>query len=343
MSSQRTTQSGAQSGAVPRAAAVVRRFFSLRMFFGVLRLSAYVFVVSLTCAALGARVVYANFEQGSVQMGRELLALQDVLASTKTIGINGAIMNISTALVDQSPAEVLDRFEAMCREHPDFLARALADLPAAAQEDAAKTVPDARLRLGIFRHDTKSDGALTCFTDDGASGSRDVLTRLRRFARSRDLSVFGRYRYVFVNRTQHGQTHVTAVWTNGPFNLGEMFPASGDAPGDDSALAPRPPAAKRTFSAAAARMPFGVRIYESTRSEADIRRFYADEMAQRGWALVGDRPAEHSVAYMKGPGALLYLSMVTAEGRTVVTTTETARADTPAESVAVGLPGRPGG
>jgi hypothetical protein len=302
--------------------------------FGVTRVMAYAFVVSLVCAAIGARVVYAKFGEGSLQAGRELAELGDVLGSTKTLGINGTLMNVSTALTERSPSDVVDRFEAICRAHPDFLARALADIPQGLRAAAASTVarPGPELpQMGIFRKDTPDEAVLTCFTDDRPTSRDDLMPRLRAFVKSHDLSELGRFRYVFANRTKQGNTHVTTVWTDGRFNLGAMFPASGDAPGGDSAMVPRPPAAKLVFSAAAAGVPFGVRIYDSARPEAEVRNFYAEQMHFRGWTAVGDRPADHCAAYMKGAGSVFYLSTVSSGDRTFVTATETARSDTRVE------------
>ena len=307
---------------------------SPRAALGVMRVVAYAFVVSLLCAGLGARAVYASFEEGALQAGRELTGLSDVLGSTKTLGINGAIMNVSTAVTDESPSEVLDRFEAMCRAHPETLVRALENIPATLQAAAEKAVPSARLRLGIMRRDAGDDGALTCFTDDRPASMDGAIAHLRAFVKSRDLAELGHFRYVYVNRTGPGSTHVTTVWNNGRFNLGEMFPAAGDAPGSDSTMVPRPPNAKRTFSAAAAGVPFAVRIYDSGKSEGQIRSFYGEQMAARGWRVVSDRPTEHGAAYMKNAATILYLSMVPRGDRTVVTTTETAREDTPVDVAA---------
>ena len=297
----------------------------------------YAFVASLVCAALGARAVYANLREGSIQVGRELVSLGDVLGSTKTLGINGAIMNVSTAITEQSPSQVLDRYEAVCRQHPDYLPRALAEIPATLESTVDRAVHDSHLRFGIIRGGNDVEGALTCFMDDRPASVGGVAERLRGFLRSHDLAELGRFRYVFVNRTKNGTTHVTTLWNEGRFKLGDMFPSSGDAPGGDSTMVPRPPDAKRVFTAAAAGMPFGVRLYQSTRSEDDVRRFYAEAMPARGWVAVADMPDHHVLAYMKNTGTVLYVSTQSRTGGgTMVTATETARDDTPVEAVAQG-------
>jgi hypothetical protein len=295
---------------------------------GTVRVGAYVFVASLGCAALGARVVYADFQNASLQVGRELQGLTDVLGSTTTLGLNGVIMNVSSAFTDEAPSVVLDRFEQVCRAHPEMMARALADIPETVRQ-AIPATRDGKMQLGIVRKEADGHGALTCFTDDRAATIEDVVKRLRSFTTTHDLAEFGRLRYVSADRTATGKTHVMTVWTDGRFNPGEMFPASGDAPGDDSAAVPRPPSAKRIFSGAAAGEPFGVRIYESALSETAIRAFYLAQMPSLGWKLVADQPAHQAITYLKGTSNVVYLAVQPKGDGAVLTITETMRTAQP--------------
>ena len=297
---------------------------------GGLRLGAYVFGASLVCAGLGARVVYADFKEATLDVGRELSQLNDVLGSTKTVYINGEAMNVSTAFTDQSPTEVLDRFERVCADHPSYVAQAMADIPKTLQGAAAEAVPNKELRLGIVRSEKNGEGALTCFTDDrGASSSplRDFPERVRAFSKSHDLTEFGRFRYVYVSHTSQGNTHVTTIWTEGSFNLGRMFPASGDAAGYDSPIVPRPENAKRILSATSKDVPFGIHVYDAGNRKADVRRFYDKAMESRGWTVAGDgQEFKNTVLYVKDTGMMLYVTMVEKDLHTMITTVETARA-----------------
>src|SRR5579859_725416 len=117
-----------------------------------MRVMAYVFVMCLVCAGLAARVVYADFKEATLGGGRELARLNDVLGSTKALYINGEAMNVSTGFTDDSPRAVLDRFQELCVDHPDFVARAMGDLPETLRGPAAKAVPSAALRLGVVRN-----------------------------------------------------------------------------------------------------------------------------------------------------------------------------------------------
>ncbi len=290
---------------------------------GLARVLCYSTVLSLLGAALASRAVYANFTEASFQVGRELEALNAVLGSTKTLFVNGTVMNVSTAVIEETPGAVLDRFEAVCRSHPEFMAKALADIPATIQQ-RAKLDPGRAWRLGVVRNEAGGEGTLTCFTDDRPAGLGDVVGRMRAFARSQDLSEFGHFRYVYAVHGPEG-THVRTVWTDGEFNLGTMFPPHGDAAGFDPASVPRPPNARRIVSATSAQVPYGLHVYSATDSQGTLRRFYQGEMAARGW-----QPGEEThdtVAYLR-EGALTFVTLTAHGSGTLVTMAESGRSDT---------------
>jgi hypothetical protein len=305
------------------------------------RVFAYVCFASLVCAALGARVVYADLREGTLQAGRELATLGDVLGTTKTLFLNGAVVNVSNALTTDSPKAVLDRFERVCREHPLFLARALEDLPAELQDELGRQIPDESVRGGVLRAEANGDGALTCFMDDRPSSLRDLPGRLRAFSSSYDLSEFGRVRYVYATRIDAGSTRVTTVWADGSLKLKEMFPAKGDAAGEDTTVVPRPPSARRILSAAAAQVPFGVYIYDAALNEASLRTYYDDQMKSLGWTRVTPDPrtksAQNTVVYMAGTSQMLYVTLATPRSgstrHTIVTVTQSSRTGSPGEVV----------
>jgi hypothetical protein len=312
-----------------------------RRFLGMMRLTAYVFCASLLCAALGARVVYSDVKEGSLQLGRELDSLDDLLGTTKTVFINGTAMNVSNATIEASPKDVLDRFETLCRAHPEFLARAFADIPETLRDQVI--APKEAAHFGVMRAEANGDGAITCFMDDRPAGAKDLAARLKAFSDSWDLSEFGRFRYVYagaMSGVNAGKTRVRTVWADGAFNLKAMFPAKGDAAGFDSPVIPRPPGSRRILSATAAQVPFGVHIYDSPESKALLRAFYDEQMAALGWRRVpnggeqGSDPNEpDSIGYIADVGHAVYVSLRSKRGSTLVTTTETARPGDPSEAV----------
>ena len=299
-----------------------------------LRLTAYLVCALLVSAAVGTRVVLADLREGTLQAGRELASLGDVLGTTKTIFINGATMNVSNALTSESPTEVLDCFETVCRAHPQFLARALADIPATLRDKVASAVPNESARLGVMRAEANGDGALTCFMDDRPWMVRDIPARLKAFSKSYDLSEFGRFRYVYASSLAQGRTRVTTVWSDSPVSLKEMFPAKGDAAGEDTTVVARPPSSRRILSAAAADVPFGVYLYDSTLNSQALREYYDEQMKSLGWvAANGGVEIKNTVVYVADAGNMLYLTLTPRDRHTFVTATQTTRTGSPSEVV----------
>ncbi len=286
-------------------------------------------------AAFGARVVSADLKEVALQLGRELEPVSDVLGTTKTVFINGTAMHVSTAVTDKSPKEVLDRFESLCDAHPEFLARAFSDIPETLRAQVFAAKPGlAGLHIGAMRSERNGDGALACFMDDRPSSAADLPARLKAFAESWDLSEFGRFRYVYVNGQTPGKTRVRTIWADGAIKLKEMFPPKGDAAGFDSPVLPRPVGSRRIFSATAAEVPFGVHIYETEQSKADLIEYYDGQMSSIGWSRVeSKKPDADYVTYFADLGHAVYVAFAQRGTSTLVTTVETARPGEATEGV----------
>jgi hypothetical protein len=296
---------------------------------GVLRVGAYLSVLlTILALALGRRA-YARAADVAWEASRELEGLADVVGSPKTLFINGAAMHVATATTEQSPKEVLDRFEALCREHPQFLARAMDDVPEEMRHRAEAAIPSMSwhrlMGLGIVRHDLPDRGMLVCFTDDRPTHVADLKGRIQALKESGDLSELGRFHYVMVKRTPEG-SFVRTVWNQGSLPVAKMFPAQGDALGVDSPDVPRPPNSRRTLSATSTEVPFSVHVYESTDGLPAMRAFYDREMAARGWKL---HDAGSTVAYEKPGADFVYCSFSAHDGRSTVIATATGRAGLP--------------
>jgi hypothetical protein len=288
------------------------------------RVFCYAIVICLIGGLAASSVVYARLTEGSLRTGRELELLNDLLGSTKTVFINGTSIHVSTAFTDQTPGEVLDRFEALCREHPQFMVRALADIPATLL-GKTKVARDQLWRIGVIRKQERDDGVLTCFTDDVPTSVGNLMDRMQAFGRSGDLAEFGHFRYVYVRRIDK-VTHVRTIWTNGEFNLHKMFPADGDAVGFDSDAVPRPPNATRLFTATSAEVPFSARIYRASGSAEGLRPFYDRAMNATGWTRVSLDGRPDELAYTKD-AQLCFVALTPAGTTTLVATTETTRGD----------------
>jgi hypothetical protein len=121
-----------------------------------------------------------------------------------------------------------------------------------------------------------------------------LVDRIVAFTESGDLAEIGDARYIIARRDEaSGQTHVLAMWTEGKFNIPEMFSDSGDAPGSDSAVAPRPPDARRVLSAEMAQRSYAIRMYDTKRSNEEVLSYYEQQLEPRGFLV---HPLPHASA-----------------------------------------------
>jgi hypothetical protein len=101
-----------------------------------------------------------------------------------------------------------------------------------------------------------------------------------------------------------------------------MFPDEGDAAGSDSTLAPRPPNARRTFTATAAGQASGMRIYESREGLAALDAFYAAEMQRRGFRVPEGAKLDGTSAFNHPDGQQVFVSTARIDDKSYVTLTE---------------------
>ncbi len=260
-----------------------------RRFFGMMRVLAYVTVLSLVMGAFTIHNAMAGAKDQSLRLGRDLQGLSDLLAGGNEIMVNNQPIFISATETTDSVSTVLDRFEAHCNHDPALSEMRWSDL---GNLKGTVAKPKDINGVGVLRSEDKQkgDGAVVCFTNTGGS-QKDLLNAVEAFGRTRDLSSFGQLRYVHVSTDKDGGTVVRAVWTEGSFNIGKLMPTAdgSDSPGSDSPDVPRPGHSVRRFTAEAVGTPYRARIYETSESPEKLLGWYDTVMAQRGW-LVVDSP-----------------------------------------------------
>ena len=293
------------------------------------RLGAYLVFAFGVVGFLALRSVRASAGEASLALGRELSQLGDVMTSTKSLVINGQTMFVSTAGTQQSVATVLDRFEDMCEQHATAMGEEFARLPETAQ---LALTNGARSRgFGVLRSEAGEEGAVACFANDEGGGATAVLSRVREMLRTSDLGALGRLRYVYATRTRSGGTHVVTVWTEGAIRVGEMFPAEGDAKGNDSDVMLRPRAARRLLTAQVEGEPYAVRIYDTSLARDAYFAELTTDMDRAGWMRVtAPHGGEDVRAFLRGDGLEVIASAASQDDRTLVTLMEMGRGQ-PAE------------
>ncbi len=248
-----------------------------------LRVTGYTFVLTVGLGVLTARHAHAQATESAAVVGEQLLRLaesDDADGRQHDLAINGQIVHVTSAHTTLPLAAVLQRFEKACEEHADGMLNDLADLDASLLR-APST--EGHPGIGMLRDDRDGRGVVACFAAGEDVDTARLGARLQRFTRSYDLADLGGLRYVAARTLESGSTEVVATWTEGAFRLGEMFPAEGDASGDDPTAAPRPASARRMLSARDRRAPYGVFLYEVHGEAGKNLDAYATLARRSGW------------------------------------------------------------
>ena len=182
-------------------------------------------------AAGAARSVYADAREMGLGIGHELAKLEDLTGDAYLIRLNGAELHRSSSHTDQSPSEVLQRYESYCRESPSLLGRAMRDIPATLS-DRAVLPSESPLRVAVVRDEKEDRGMVACFVEDPDVSAEALGASLVAFADTGDLSKLGRCRYACAERSTsaRGGTHVVTDGSDGGLNVGNRFAPAGDAP-----------------------------------------------------------------------------------------------------------------
>jgi len=292
-----------------------------------LRLTAYFGAVALFTSFWLARSLYAAAREDVFSVGHELVGLSTLTHGAESVSLNGERFHHAVVSSTEPLHQVLDRIEQHCRENPGAAALELDRLAASAPRSFERHAPKGALRNAVFRDETGTRGVVLCF--EGAPSLRQpesLLAAVRSFSQNRDLSAFGRLVYTFAEGGEHERTRVVTLWADTGLDLSTLFPKSGDAPGSDSPVVPRPPEARRTLSASAGGVPFAVRLYESQQSLATTQQFYDSWMTAHGY-LAAHELAQGASGYLRADGYQVFLSLMRNHEHTFVTLTETGARD----------------
>ncbi|MDB4944467.1 MAG: hypothetical protein JWP97_4001 [Labilithrix sp.] len=283
-----------------------------------LRMGAYSGFAFGVLAVASGRAVYADVREVGLGMGHQLAKLEDLTGNAQLVTVNGAVVHRASAHTAQPVSEVLGRYEAYCKDSPGALGRAMSDIPGALAASAA--IPQGPLaRSSVVHEEQNGRGMVICFVDEPGAAARSLVQRLEDVSTSGDLSPLGHFRYAFAEPSKAG-THVVTFWSDGEINLKKMFPAEGDAPGSDSAVAPRPAGSRRTLSASVEGYPASVRIYESPAARPAVEQEVDAALRARGFTRA--TRSESGSAYVRKDGAEIFVSLGDAGARTAVTIVE---------------------
>lgn len=208
--------------------------------------------------------------------------------------MNGQRLGFRAFTTDHEIDTVLDFFDGWCRD-------GVGDVASQERELLVLNESHSKVGAGVDR----SWRNLTMADRDGDTGyvacikhgipdvtAEELGQRLLAFFANGNLRELGQFHYAAVARI--GQSvRVVAVWTEGDFYPGAMFPAEGDAPGYDVAGISRPPSGRRMLSAGEIGHSQTLTIYSDVNeSVAELAVFYRRDFLERGWRILADQREE---------------------------------------------------
>jgi hypothetical protein len=283
---------------------------------GTFRVAGYVGVLFVLGFLLALRSARAEVTTMSLELGRDMEPLSDLLTERARVNINGERLWASSALSTSSVAEVLGRFEANCHD-TGAAGASWGDIPGSQMQSFTKNLDvsdpkKAKFEFGVFRSEKGNEGAVLCFPKPGGAGMFD---RMQAFVRTQNLGELGRLRYAYV-RHDNGKTHVLTMWTDDSLRLDKLAGTDGSEPGFDSPDLPRPIRSKRTVSASIDGTPYGALGYLSEGKPAEVLTAFRDEMEHRGWRTA-KTPDATVLGFMKDGSLVTIAAQETKEGTVI--------------------------
>jgi len=271
---------------------------------------------------LVAAVVKAQSEgrRASVQLGRGLVEMRELLGAQSELRINGNRMFAGAAHAELAPEAVLDRFEAHCREHGWQFSNE--DTAALSRSLKAKAARIGATSLTLSRQRAEHEGAVVCLlAPEHSRGLSELMTRARRALETGKLSEVGDLRYVFARASAAGGSDVVTVWTEGAFNMKAFTERSQDAPGSDLPELHRPEGSRRVLDASLIDQQYGLKSYTMALAPKEaLERFAHGLPRESGWREVDAglyQAGALSQTFVKG-GAALIFSAEEQDGKTRV-------------------------
>lgn len=250
---------------------------------GLLRVSAYFGALTVGVVALRIRAARAEFQDRSMDVGRQIAHLaQATQNDVNKLSINGQAMWVGSSLTDKPVKNILDGYEAYCKDNGAHPAE---DWRALAKKADTKVTPSAIFSTGILRGGGDAEGAVMCFTK-GDRTKASFTEAIKSFHATGELGALGALRYAYARQTEKGNTLVLTAWTDDRFNVGKLIPEEGkDAAGFDFPEVPRAPESERVFSTQVEGTPFGLNVYRSPLAPSKVASFYDEKMRANGWGV----------------------------------------------------------
>ncbi len=271
--------------------------------------------------AFGACLSSAEAHLGESLMGfgEELAKWTNARPDSKEghLNVNGLEVHRMTVSTPLGIKDSLDRLQRVCQQRGGF--ENPASLLGARSANPNNPLPGKW--DGALRHENNHAGVLTCIDTDRPLGVAELARRMQQFVKTGNLSDVGKLRYVLARR-EGSVTSLLVLWTEGKASLLDMFPKSGDAPGQDLLDVPRPEGAARLLSASELGSPYGITVYRAPKqSPESLRNWYSARLKERGWFIMKSANANTLAARRAGRTIVIHLA-ATALGQTAASIAE---------------------
>ncbi len=274
----------------------------------VMRLSLFLTAVYVVVLLVVARRAKADITEILMGMGPEIMRYDEARSqdAPRTLYLNGARVRFASGMTDRPVHTVLDFYERKCAQRGGQLDAQLREMIALQPGAAAETVDTSEID-GTLREETERRGFVACLDlGDDRVDPQGLLGRFTEFLDSGDLSRVGHMRYVFAERSRNGGAHFVVFWSEGELNLFDMFPAAGDAPGQDPPDVPRPEGSRRILSAWEHGEPASMTIYAGGRRDAaSLERWYRKRLTDDGWRILDRGHATRVQAELRDARAMV--------------------------------------
>ena len=251
----------------------------------VLRLTAYLLFLGLAASGFSVYRARAQLSESLMNLGADMLRYEGAehQQAPRTLVLNGQPIHVATGHTRHPIDQVLDYYETRCNEHDGRLGE---QLEAALERTSNFTTVNTKLLDATLRQEDDEHGFVACVdSGEGELSIPSFVERMQAFMQSMDLSDVGNLRYVYAQQNEDATTFIT-VWVEGSLDLGAMFPAAGDAPGEDLVNVPRPVRSRRIFSTQEWGKDKKILMYETDEPRASVEAFYKREMPALHWLHV---------------------------------------------------------
>jgi hypothetical protein len=248
-------------------------------------------VLSLTLGAFQLRSAHAEMKNRTVELGRQMYQLANASQhDVNKLSLNGQPMWVGSSTSNDTVDNVLARYQADCKKNA---AQPIENWRELARNESAQKAEKSAMPDGVMRAGNSNEGVVVCFTK-GDESKPTLKEAFSTFAETGELGALGNLRYVYVKKSERGNTIVLNAWTDNKFNLADLAPPEGtEARGSDFAEIPRPEGSLRIFSAQVEGTPFGVNVYRSKQGPENVVAFFDQDMGKRGWIALDPEIDKH--------------------------------------------------